>query len=109
MLVVLAAAAALASGPLDWCDNLNAPDKPRNVEDRQACAAQGVPVYLDRFIGYPGGPPTCENTAKHLSQDGAVDPPARIGDGYWVASLDVNAPVIRCHIAKIEGKTISMR
>jgi hypothetical protein len=71
MLSTLPAVAALATGPLDGCDNLSAPDKLRNVEDRQACAAQGVPVYMDRFTGYPGGPPTCENAAKHLSEDGA--------------------------------------
>lgn len=108
MLVILAAAAALATGSMDWCHNVNAPDKPRSVDDPQACAAEGVPVYIDEFVGYPG-PPTCENAAKHMSEDGVVNPPARIGDGYWVASLDVQGPVVRCHIVKIEGKTISMR
>jgi hypothetical protein len=109
MLPILAAVAALTSGHMDWCHDINAPDKPRNIEDRTACASEGVPVFVDRMIAYEDSPPSCEKTAKHLSKDGAVDPPAQIGDGYWVVSFTKGDAAIRCHIVKIVGKTITMQ
>jgi hypothetical protein len=109
LLVILAAATAMAAGAPDWCTDPNAPDKPRNVEDTHACAAAGVMFYMDRMTSFRDAPPTCENAAKELSEQGVVDGPPQVGDGYWVQDWDLKAPAIRCHIVKIEGKTITMQ
>lgn len=110
MIVILAAAAAVATGRLDWCNNNDATDTPRNVEDRRACAAAGVGDFMDRMVTYSDGPQSCENAAKHLTEEGVTGDPPQVGDGYWVANFwDVKKPLIRCHIVKIDGKTITMR
>jgi hypothetical protein len=108
MLVILAAAAVATSG-LDWCANEKAADKPRNVEDRNACAAVGVSLYMDRMMSYRDGPQTCEEAAKRLTEEGTLEGPPQVGDGYWVENWDISKPTIRCHIVKIDGKTIEMR
>jgi hypothetical protein len=111
LFVILAASTAITTAAPDWCANPNAPDMPRNVEDTKACAAAGASFsfYMDRVISFSDGPQTCENAAKHLSEPGSEDAPHQVGDGYWVESYDLKTPAIRCHIVKIDGKTITMR
>jgi hypothetical protein len=109
MFVILAAVTAVATGAPDWCTDPNAADKPRNVEDKQACAAAGDMFYMDRMTTFRDAPATCENAAKELSEHGVVDGPPQVGDGYWVESWDLKTPAIRCHIIKVDGNTITMQ
>jgi hypothetical protein len=109
MIAIFVAAALTGTAPA-WCADPTAPGAPRNVEDTTACAAWGVPFYMDRMMSYRDGPQTCDGAAKHLMQNGnpGRDPP-QVGDGYWVESWDMSKPSIRCHIVRIDGKTIEMR
>jgi hypothetical protein len=109
MIVILAAAAAILTPAPDWCTDKDAADKPRNVENTQACAAAGQLAYWDRMFSFRDGPLTCKNAGKELSGVPINGDPPRVGDGYWVHTFDLSKDEIRCHIVKIDGATIEMR
>jgi hypothetical protein len=91
----------------DWCGHPDASDKPRNVEDRNVCAAAGI-KYMDRLSII--SPATCESAARELTEHPPEKDAPQLGDGYWVmGDWDFSKPALRCHIVKIDGTTITMQ